>query len=78
MTVFVVEHLHVQSDGEEDVKMIGVYTTHENAERAVERTKQKPGFCDVPEGFTIDPYVLDEDHWTSGYVTISHSPEPVK
>ncbi len=71
MKVFVLQHVHTFDDGEEDVKMIGVYSSHEQAESAIERLKSQPGFADTPEGFEIDPYVLDEDHWTEGYVTVT-------
>jgi hypothetical protein len=67
--VFVVQHLHVQEDGAEDVKFIGVYSSQHAAEQAVERSKLKPGFCDVPDGFSIDQYALDEDNGTEGYLT---------
>jgi hypothetical protein len=69
--LFVVQHLHVLHDGEEDVKLIGVYSSSEGAERAVARLRLQAGFCDTPEGFSIDRYTLDEDHWTEGYVTIT-------
>lgn len=73
--VFVVEHLHVLDDGEESVKLIGVYSTRENAESAVDRLKLQPGFRDAIEGFTIDPYALDEDNWAEGYITMRHRKE---
>ena len=46
--VFVVQHLHVLAEGDEDSKFIGVYSTHENARRAVERLRLAPGFRDFP------------------------------
>lgn len=67
--VYVVHHVHEMLDGEEDVKLIGVYSSHEMAEAAVSRARTKPGFVAVPDGFSIDPYELDKDHWTEGYVT---------
>ncbi len=70
MNVFVVQHVHEMEDSEEDVKMIGVYSTQGTAEQAVARLQLQPGFSDVPEGFCIDRYSLDEDHWTEGYVTL--------
>jgi hypothetical protein len=70
MDVFVLQHVHELSDGEEDVKMIGVYSTHEEAESAAVRSRKLPGFNDAADGFCIDRYVLDEDHWTEGYVTV--------
>jgi len=71
--LFVVQHLHFLDGGEENVKFIGVYSTRDAAQAAVDRLKLKPGFRDTPDGFSIDPYTLDEDNWTEGYVTLSNS-----
>ena len=70
MDLFVLQHLHVLDDGEEDVKFIGVYSTRAAAQQAVDRLRLKPGFCETPEGFSIDPYTLDEDNWQDGYTTV--------
>jgi len=70
MDVYVLQHVHEFEDGEEDVKMIGVYSTQEQAELAVRRMRLQPGFSDTPEGFCIDRYPLDRDHWPEGYVTV--------
>ena len=70
MNGFVLQHVHEFSDGGDDVKMIGVYFTHEEAELAADRSRNLPGFHDAPEGFCIDRYVVDEDHRTEGYVTV--------
>ena len=78
MDLFVVEHLHVQVGGVESVKLIGVYSTKEAAQQAVDRLKLKPGFCDTPDGFSIDLYILDEDNWTEGYFTYGYSDESEK
>lgn len=67
---FLVEHLHVHDDGQEDVKTAGIYSSEAAAKQAVERLKLQPGFCDVPDGFTIDLYRLDLDCWTEGYITL--------
>lgn len=79
-TVFVVQHLHVLPGGEEDVKMIGVYKNLTDAEAAVDWLKRQPGFALAPnivdpggediEGFYVGEYVLGEDHWTEGFVTV--------
>jgi hypothetical protein len=52
------------------VKLIGVYSTHDAAPRAVDRLRLRPGFCDAPDGFTIDPFTMDEDNWQDGYITL--------
>jgi hypothetical protein len=72
MDVFILWHVHEFEDGSEDVKLIGVYSTRERAEAAKQRLLNQPGFCDIPEGFHIDRYPLDKDHWTEGYVTVRH------
>ena len=80
-SVFVLDHLHTHSDGEECWKKIGVYKTREDALDAILRVKAQPGFCDHPElidhsdsacinGFNIDEYELNVDHWEEGYVTV--------
>ncbi len=71
MDVFVLQHVHTFDDGEEDIKMIGVYSSRGQAKAALERVSTAEGFRDVPEGFSIDLYILDEDHWTEGYVTVT-------
>ncbi len=71
MDLFVLQHVHTFDDGEDDVKMIGVYSSQEQAKAALERISTRLGFCDAPEGFSIDLYVLNEDHWTEGYSTVT-------
>jgi hypothetical protein len=70
-SVFVLQHVHTRDDGVEDVKFIGVYSCRENAEAAVARLARLPGFVDVPDGFHIDEYRIDQDHWADGYVVVA-------
>jgi hypothetical protein len=69
-TVFVVQHVHELPDGTEDVKLVGVYSSLGHAEAAVARAAAQPGFRDASDGFHIDPYDLDVDHWPEGFVTL--------
>ncbi len=68
MKVFVLQHVHELSPDNEDVKLIGVYSTEDQAKHAIARLVGTPGFCEAPDGFHIDGYELDEDHWTEGYM----------
>lgn len=68
--VFVLWHIHDLGDGEEDSKLIGIYTSRELAEAAKVRIGTRPGFVDTPQGFIIDWHRLNEDGWTEGYMTI--------
>jgi hypothetical protein len=80
-SVFIVQHLHVLPNAEQDVKLIGVYRSLEAARLAVERLRIQPGFRDHPQivdtqedadesGFHVKEYELDTDHWSEGYVTL--------
>jgi len=80
MRVYVVQHLNLLDEDREDVKMIGVYSSQESAEAAIRRLREQPGFLDLPklinpdvdeerQGFYIDAYEIDKDHWTEGYRT---------
>lgn len=78
---YLLQHLHVLPDGEDDAKVIGIYSSKEAARAAVDRLKHLPGFRDCPrivnpenniksDGFYIDEYIVDQDHWQEGYETL--------
>jgi hypothetical protein len=70
--VYVVMHVHEFEADREEVKMIGVYATAELAAEAVDRLRLQPGFCELPDGFSIDRYEIGKDHWTEGYFTYTY------
>jgi hypothetical protein len=78
--VFVLQHLHVINGDEEDVKLLGIYSSRSLAEVAIKRFRYLPSFRDTPqmanpaqpgpaEGFSIDEYELDQDSWEEGFFT---------
>ena len=80
-TVYVLQHCHVMPNGDDDSKLIGIYSSRAAAEAAVLRLRGQPGFRERPRivnaevdqdanGFYIDEYRMDEDHWREGYVTV--------
>ncbi len=68
--VYIVHHVHEFSDGHEDTKLIGVYTSEEKANGVVERLRASEGFRDHQDGFSVDRYSVDKDNWTEGFVTM--------
>ncbi len=70
MDVFLLWHERAFNGGCSDEKLIGAYTTRTRAEEALAAFQTLPGFCDYPDGFTIDSYQLDKSHWTEGFTTI--------
>jgi hypothetical protein len=70
MRVYVAMHAYEDDDGHEYVKLIGIYSTEEKGNRAIEELRLQPGFCDKPNGFSLDAHELDSTQWQDGYVTI--------
>jgi hypothetical protein len=61
-------HEYTSDSGIAEEKAIGIYSSPERAQQAIERVKDKPGFRDHPDGFRIDELELDRDGWEEGFV----------
>ena len=76
MHAWVPWHMPPGGDERGDYMLIGVHSTLRDA---VARPADQPGFRDNPEltddveeaGLFMEPYALDQDHWTEGYRTES-------
>jgi hypothetical protein len=63
--------VHVHDHNEyEDVKFIGVFSSWEKAQGAKQQLKDKPGFCESPNGFHTEPYEVDKIYWEEGFCTV--------
>jgi homoserine kinase type II len=71
--VFMLWHTHGEDDDERDanLKLIGVYSSENEAESAKTRKLQHEGFRDTPDGFEIEKIELNRDQWSEGYITVS-------
>lgn len=76
-TVFLLRHVRKDDEFSEDTKLIGIYSSHENAAAAIERLAHQPGFREHLEGFKIERHKLDKDHWTEGFVTMTRVNMPL-
>ena len=69
--VFLLWHTHPLTDGfgtHEEVKLIGVFSSEEKAQEAIEQLRNKEGFRDYPpQCFLIDRTGLDQTSWTDGF-----------
>ena len=61
-------HIHDLGD-EEDWKFIGVYSSSDNVQAAIQRVTRLPGFSDSPDRFRVEEVALDEDQWKEGFET---------
>ncbi|NUF49909.1 DUF7336 domain-containing protein [Gilliamella sp. ESL0250] len=68
--VYFLYHVRYEDADDEDVKLIGIYSSHEQAELAIEQLKNKPGFIDYPDDFQITENVLNQDGWVDGFIDL--------
>lgn len=52
------------------VKVVGIYSSKALAEEAEDRARALPGFSEEPDGFIIEQYEVDKDHWSRGFVRL--------
>jgi hypothetical protein len=76
MIVYMLYHSRDLDDLENNLKLIGIYTSEEKAKNAIERVGGQPGFRDFPNGFQIYRQTLDEDSWAEGFITTDEAEEP--
>ena len=58
--VYELSHVEQFDCGHEDEKLIGIFSSKEDAQEKIKDFKKLKGFKDNPEGFCIREYVLDE------------------
>ena len=70
--VYMLEHSHEWEDGHDDIKFIGIFSTREKAEAALEHVRRQPGFRDFPDGFYIGECEVKSEQlgWPEGFVTV--------
>lgn len=66
--VYFLYHIRYEDTDDEDVKIIGIYSSYKQAKLAIKRLKNKPGFIDFPDDFQIFDSVLNRDGWCEGFV----------
>ena len=67
-SAFTLHHVRADDECGDDAKLSGVYRSRDAANAAIARLSFQLGFRDHPDGFTVDEYELDKDHWCEGFV----------
>ena len=60
----------INLDDNEDLKVVGVYSSDSLANAGIARAQLLEGFRDEPDCFIVSEYALDEDKWTDGFITV--------
>lgn len=75
--VYLLHHIHVIKEGDEDLKLVGVFSSRERALFAIDELKHESGFkgrstlhssYSAESGFYISEVALDEMDWKDGFV----------
>ena len=66
--VYELSHFYEDSNGDDIVTYIAVYSTLEKAKKAIDRLKKEPKFASHEDDFCIDKYEIDKCDWQEGFV----------
>lgn len=66
-SAFLLGHVHEMDFDRENIKIIGIFSTKDEAENAKNALSILPGFKDYPDGFFIDEYRINEINWVDGF-----------
>lgn len=67
--IYLVQHCYEVNDVDE-IKLIGIFSTEELANNAINDLIDKPGFKTLPkECFTISNLKIDEYSWKDGFIS---------
>ena len=69
-TIYLLWYERETATGEEDNRLIGVYSTEDSAKQAIVRPHEKPGFRDQPDGFRIYTSKMDYTDWREEFVDV--------
>jgi hypothetical protein len=70
-TVFAVYHVRAKDPDNDDVKLIGIFSSQKLAEAAIDRVKGQEGFRDYLDGFSIYEKTIDKVCWTEGFISFA-------
>jgi len=70
--VFIISFDRQLPSGEDDERLLGVYSTQEKGEAALARFKAQPEFRDFPDNLELGPFTLDQTHWEEGFVDVPY------
>jgi hypothetical protein len=68
--VFLLAHEYRNPNGEDEYKVIGIFTGLREAMAARKKAATLPGFRKYPRSFSISKMALDHMSWAGGFVTM--------
>ena len=56
-------------DEEDEFKLIGIYSSEEKAQAAIDHARLRPGFSTGPGDLQVSPWIIEQTRWDGGFVT---------
>ena len=72
--VYLLQHVARSGRQDEDVKILGIFSSRREATLAIRRFEKLAGFKRYRNGFHVDRYRLNERAWIEGFVTVGSTP----
>ena len=66
--VYLLQHSYESYGGYEETKILGVFSSLQEAEKAVLEYKKLPGFKEKLDNFYVDRYIIDKMYWEEGFI----------
>lgn len=64
--IFLLHHTYGESESE-TYKLLGAFSSREQAQAAIAHYLNLPGFRDYPDSYEISDYVIGRLHWPEGF-----------
>lgn len=68
--VYLLLHSYLLNNMDE-TKYLGLYSSKESVDNAIDTYRQLKGFCDWPDNFFVTEFVIDEMEWRKGFILSS-------
>ena len=68
--VYLVQHSYELNEGENETKIIGVFSSLKKAQLIINKYRTIKGFKRYQNEFHVDKYRLNENWWKDGFITI--------
>ncbi|MBL4600074.1 MAG: hypothetical protein JKX93_13980 [Rhizobiaceae bacterium] len=70
--IYVLSHIRPLPDGEEEDRLIGIYSSKERTELRKRQLQGQPPFSDAPNEFYLSRGKIgaEEEGWPEGYITV--------
>lgn len=65
--VYLLHHYYETEFGCDEVKILGIFSSQQEAETAIKTYLDLPGFRDRKDDFYIDAYELNKKRWIEGF-----------